>query len=164
MSFGAPFDRFVAADSGEVDIGSLEARFDGPIVPLGALLRGVPSIRLRASWRTFDSRGAETLFLPDRLFRTEFYVYHTAFAENLHVWASVYVDRRGERLVPATGSPDPVLLEADRWLGGHLMFRISAFRLFWRFGNLGADELGDFPGALFPRQHNVFGLRWEFFN
>ncbi|MYH11190.1 MAG: TonB-dependent receptor plug domain-containing protein [Gemmatimonadales bacterium] len=164
VGFGAPFDRLVVADSSEVDITSLEVRFDGPVVPLGVLLRGVEPIRLRASWRKFDSRGAETLFLPERLFRTELYLYDTFFDEHLRIWVSVFIDRRGARLVPVPGSPDPVMLEADSWMGGHLMFKIADFRFFWRFGNLGADRIGDFQGAHFPRQLNVFGLRWEFFN
>ncbi|MCZ0934627.1 MAG: hypothetical protein OXJ54_05530 [Gemmatimonadetes bacterium] len=164
VGFGAPFDRLVVADSGEVDITSLEVRFDGPVVPLGVLLRGVEPIRLRASWRKFDSRGAETLFLPDRLFRTELFLSDTFFDENLRIWVSLHIDRRGERLVPLPGSPDPVMLEADSWMGGYLMFKIADFRFFWRFGNLGADQLGDFQGAGFPRQVNVYGLRWEFFN
>jgi len=164
VGFGAPFDRLVVADSGEVDVTSLEVRFDGPVVPLGVLLRGVEPIRLRASWRKFDSRGAETLFLPDRLFRTELYLSDTFFDENLRIWVSVFIDRRGARLVPVPGSPDPVMLDADSWMGGHLMFKIADFRFFWRFGNLGANQLGDFQGARFPRQLNVFGLRWEFFN
>ena len=164
FGFGAPFDRLVVADTGEVDVTSLEARFDGPVVPLGVLLRGVEPIRLRASWRKFDSRGAETLFLPERLFRTELYLYDTFFEENLRIWVSVFVDRRGARLVPVPGSPDPAMLDADSWMGGHLMFKIGDFRFFWRFGNLGGDEIGDFQGALFPRQLNVFGLRWDFFN
>lgn len=164
VGFGAPFDRLVVADSGEVDITSLEVRFDGPVVPLGVLLRGVEPIRLRASWRKFDSRGAETLFLPERLFRTELYLYDTFFDEHLRIWVSVFIDRRGARLVPVPGSPDPVMLDPDSWMGGHFMFKIADFRFFWRFGNLGADRLGDFQGANFPRQLNVFGLRWEFFN
>lgn len=164
VGFGAPFDRLVVADSAEVDITSLEVRFDGPVVPLGVLLRGVEPIRLRASWRKFDSRGAETLFLPERLFRTELYLYDTFFDEHLRIWVSLFIDRRGARLVPVPGSPDPVMLDADSWMGGHLMFKIADFRFFWRFGNLGADRLGDFQGANFPRQLNVFGLRWEFFN
>ena len=164
IGFGAPFDRLVVADSGEVDLTSLEVRFDGPVVPLGVLLRGVEPIRLRASWRKFDSRGAETLFLPDRLFRTELYLTDSFFDENLRIWVSLHIDRRGTRLVPVPGSSDPAMLEADSWMGGHLMFKIADFRFFWRFGNLGADEIGDFQGALFPRQLNVFGLRWEFFN
>ncbi len=164
VGFGAPFDRLVVADSGEVDITSLEVRFDGPVVPLGVLLRDVAPIRLRASWRKFDSRGAETLFLPDRLFRTELYLTDTFFDENLRIWVSLHIDRRGERLVPVPGSPDPVMLEADSWMGGHLMFKIADFRFFWRFGNLGADRLGDFQGAGFPRGVNVYGLRWDFFN
>ena len=164
VGFGAPFDRLVVADTGEVDITSLEARFEGPVVPLGVLLRNVSPIRFRASWRKFDSRGAATLFLPERLFRTEFSLSDTFFDENLRIWVSLYVDRRGARLVPVSGSPDPVMLEADSWMGGHLMFKIADFRFFWRFGNLGADDLGDFQGALFPRQLNVFGLRWEFYN
>lgn len=164
VGFGAPFDRLVAADSAEVDITSLEVRFDGPVVPLGVLLRGVEPIRLRASWRKFDSRGAETLFLPERLFRTELYLYDTFFDEHLRIWVSLFIDRRGARLVPVPGSPDPVMMDADSWMGGHFMFKIADFRFFWRFGNLGADRVGDFQGALFPRQLNVFGLRWEFRN
>ncbi|WP_419948750.1 TonB-dependent receptor [Candidatus Palauibacter sp.] len=164
LPFGAAFDREVVADSGEVDITSYEARFEGPVVPLGLLLRGVAPIRLRASWRKFESEGAQPLFLPDRLFRTELLFHDTAFSGNLHLWLSVFIDRRGARLSPLAGSAEPVMLEADSWMGGHFMFKIGDFRFFWHFGNLGAGDLGDFPGTLFPVQVNVFGLRWEFFN
>ncbi|WP_419162091.1 TonB-dependent receptor plug domain-containing protein [Candidatus Palauibacter sp.] len=164
LGFGAPFDRMVVPDSGEVDVTSLEVRFDGPVVPVGLLIGGMEPIRLRASWRKFTSNGAASLFLPDRLFRTELYLYQTAFSENLRVWVSVFVDRRGARLVPAPGSAEPVMLEADSWMGGRLMFKIGDFRFFWRFGNLGAADVSDFQGALFPNQVNMFGLRWEFLN
>ena len=164
FGFGAPFDRLVVADSGEVDVTSLEARFEGPVVPLGVLIRGLAPIRLRASWRKFTSDGAASLFLPDRLFRTEFFLHDSFFEENLTIWVSVFVDRRGARLVPGTGLEEPVMLESDSWMGGKLMFRIGDFRFFWHFGNLGAGDVGDFPGTLFPVQVNVFGLRWEFFN
>ena len=157
-------DPAAAADSSAVDVTSYEARFDGPVIPLGVLLRGVAPIRLRASWRKFTSEGASPLFLPDRLFRTEFYFYDTAFSGNLHLWLSLFIDRRGERLAPLAGSAEPVLLEADNWMGGHFMFKIADFRFFWHFGNLGAADVGDFPGTLFPIPVNVFGLRWEFFN
>ena len=164
VGFGAAFDRFVAADSGEVDLTSIEARFEGPVVPLGVVIPNLAPIRLRASWRKFTSEGAAALFLPERLFRTEFYLHDSFFEENLRIWVSLFIDRRGERLVPGTGLEEPMLLEADSWMGGRLMFKIADFRFFWRFGNLGADDLGDFPGVFFPVQVNVFGLRWEFFN
>ena len=110
----------------------------------------VSPIRLRASWRKFDSRGAETLFLPERLFRTELYLSDTFFNENLQIWVSVFIDRRGARLVPVPGSPDPAMLDADSWMGGHLMFKIADFRFFWRFGNLGADQTRRLSGGAVP--------------
>ena len=173
MPFGAVWDREVAAtwgrdvvaDSVAVDVTSREIRFDGPVLPLGLLVRGVAPVRLRASWRKFDAEGTGApLFLPDRLFRTELYFYDTAFSGNLRLWLSLYIDRRGARLAPVAGSEEPVMLEADSWMGGQFMFKIADFRFFWHFGNLGAKDMGDFPDTLFPVGVNVFGLRWEFFN
>jgi len=154
----------VIADSGAVEITSIEGRIEGPVVPLGALISGLEPIRLRAWWRQNASGGAEALFVPDNNMRFELSLHDTFFDGNLDLWVSGFMERRGQRLAPSSTSPDPVLLGADTWSGGHFMFRIGDFRFFWRFTNPTASLVSDIPGANFPRQINVFGIRWEFFN
>ena len=44
------------------------------------------------------------------------------------------------------------------------MFRIRDFRFFWRLTNPTGVIVADIPGAPFPQQVSVFGVRWEFFN
>ncbi len=164
IGFGAGFDRTVVVDSSEVDVTSLEARIEGPLIPIGALISGLEPIRVRAWWRQNTSNGAAVLFLPERLARIDLTLHDAFFGDNLEVWLTGFFEHRGARLVPVTGSPNPVLLGADTWVGGHFMFKIGDFRFYWRFTNLAGLVVTDLPGAEFPAQVNMFGLRWKFFN
>ncbi len=162
--FGGTFDRAVVRDSAEVEVTSIEARVEGPLLPLGLIIPGLEPMRLRASWRKFDLGTEPALFIPETILRWELAFHDTFFEDNLRIWFSVYTEERGERLVPVPGMSDPQTMPADSWMGTRFMFQIGDFRFFWQLGNLGAEEMGDFPGAPFPRQVNVFGIQWEFFN
>lgn len=163
LSLGG-FTRAAVFDSTEVEVTSVEARFEGPIIPIGALIHGLEPIRLRAWWRQNTSDGAAALFLPDNSMRLELGLHDTFFEGNLEIWLTGFLESRGQRLASFSGSPDPVVLASDTWTGGHFMFKIGDFRFFWRFTNPTTSLVTDIPGANFPRQVNVFGIRWEFFN
>lgn len=164
IGFGLGFDGTVVVDSSRVDVTSLEVRVEGPLIPIGAVIPGLEPIRVRAWWRRNTPRGADVLFLPDRLARVDLTLHDAFFGGNLEIWLTGFFEHRGMRLVPVTGSPDPFLLGADSWVGGHFMFKIGDFRFYWRFTNLAGLRVTDFPGAEFPAQVNMFGLRWEFFH
>ena len=164
VGFGGSFDQLVVLDSTQVDVTSVEARLEGPILPLGAVLSGLEPVRIRAFWRQNTSKGAPALFLPESLGRVEVSLHDSFFEDNLELWLTGYLEQRGQRLLPTSGSPEPLLVGSDAWMGGHLMFRIGDFRFFWRFANLGGMTVSDIPGANFPVQLNIFGIRWEFFN
>ena len=102
--------------------------------------------------------------MPTDLFRAELAFHDTFFDDNLELWLNVFVERKGQRLVPVSGAPDPVAVSAYTWPGGQLMFKIGDFRLFYRFVNPAASLASDIPGADFPRTLGLFGIRWEFFN
>lgn len=164
VPFGPAFLRDVVLDGTEVEVTSWEARLEGPLIPLGGLLPGVEPVRLTGFVRSNDAGGAQALFVPDYVARAELSLHDTFFEGNLELWLSGFLERRGQRAVPAVGSAEPVLLAADTWPGGHFMFKIGDFRFFWRFTNPTGLVVNDLPGVEFPPRVNVFGLRWEFFN
>lgn len=164
VGFGGSFDRTVVVDSSQVDVTSIEARVAGPILPLGVLFRGAEPVRILAFWRQNKSEGAATMFMPDDQMRVELSFYESFFDDNLELWLVGYLQKRGERLLPIPGEVDPLIVGSDSWLGGHFMFRIRNFRFFWRFANPKGMTVYDIPGANFPAQFNIFGIRWEFYN
>ncbi|MCG8467407.1 MAG: hypothetical protein MJB57_04265, partial [Gemmatimonadetes bacterium] len=148
----------------EVDVRSLEARVEGPLIPVGAVIPGLDPIRVRAWWRQNRADGALPLFLSESESRVELALLDRFFDGNLELQLSGFLERRGARSTVQVGVEDPVVLAADSWPGGSFSFKIGDFRFFWRFTNPGQNVVADIAGATFPGQINVFGIRWEFFN
>lgn len=163
LSFGAGFDSLLMA-SGELDVKSWEVGIHGPLIPIGALIRGLEPIRLKGHWRHQDAGGVEALFLPSTLARGELLLRDDFFSGNLEIWLGVFAEYRGDARSASAGATEPVLLSSYTWTGGYFMFRIRDFRFFWRLTNPTGVLVADVPGAGFPQQVNVFGVRWEFFN
>jgi hypothetical protein len=163
LSFGAGFDSLLVA-SGELDVKSWEVGVHGPLIPIGALISGLAPIRLSGNWRHQDAGGVEALFLPSTLARGELLLHDDFFAGNLEIWLGAFAEYRSETKSASTGATEPVLLSSYTWTGGYFMFRIRDFRFFWRLTNPTGVLVADIPGAGFPQQVNVFGVRWEFFN
>jgi len=164
VGLDASFDFLAAVQSEEVDVTSWEARFEGPVLPVGAVIPGLAPITLSAFWRQNDVAGARPLYLPDHIARGELELHDTFFQDHLELWLSGFAERRGPRLAPQAGSSEPVEVETDTWLGGQLMIKVADFRLFYRFANPAASTVFDIPGATFPTTLGLFGIRWEFFN
>lgn len=164
VGLDASFDFLTVQDSARVDVTSWEARIDGPILPVGLVIPGLAPIRLRGFWRANSPGDVRPLYLPEHIARGELLLHDSFFDDHLELWLSGFVERRGTRLAPETGSTDPVELPADTWLGGQLVIKIADFRLFYRFANPNGASVADIPGAPFPGTVGLFGIRWEFFN
>lgn len=163
LSFGAGFDSLLVA-SEELDVKSWEIGVRGPLIPIGALIPGLEPIRLTGNWRRQDAGAVDALFLPADLARGGLLLRDDFFAGNLEIWLGAFMEYRSATRSVRAGATEPVLLSSYTWTGGHFMFRIRDFRFFWRLTNPTGVIVADVPGAEFPRQVNVFGVRWEFFN
>lgn len=164
LSLGAAWDSVVTLDSAAVDITTWEVRLDGPFIPVGEIISGLEPIRLKGFYRSNMSEGLLPLYVPDHLLRAELLFHDTFFRDNLKLWLSVYIERKGQRRAAQAGSPDPLILSPYTWPGGQVMFKIGDFRFFYRFVNPSGLVAFDVPGADFPRTMGLFGIRWEFFN
>ncbi|MDH3733308.1 MAG: hypothetical protein OEU54_07220 [Gemmatimonadota bacterium] len=164
LSLGAAWDSVVMLDAAAVDVSTWEIRVDGPLLPIGELINGLEPVRIRGFYRSNTSPTVLPLYLPADLLRAEFLLHDTFFNDNLELWLSAYIERKGVRRVPQSGSPDPQIVSSYMWPGGQLMIKIGDFRLFYRFVNPNGSVAFDVPGADFPRTLGLFGIRWEFFN
>ncbi len=163
LSFGAGFDSLIVASEG-LDVKSWEIGVQGPLIPIGALIRGLAPIHLTGNWRHQDAGGVGALFLPTSLARAELLLHDDFFSGNFELWLGAFVEYRSEARSARAGAIDPVLQSSYTWTGGQFMFRIRDFRFFWRLTNPTGVLVADVPGAGFPLLVSVFGIRWEFFN
>ncbi|MFQ5677888.1 MAG: TonB-dependent receptor [Gemmatimonadota bacterium] len=163
LPFGDRFDRLLPPGA-EAKVNGLEAGLSGPILPLGALVEGLEPIRLEGYWRHQDPETEGVLYLPDQLLYGRLTWHGKLFDENLEFWLSGDFSRRAEMLAARPGEPEPVLLPARKWAGGHLSFRVAGFRFWWRLGAPSGSDEGDVSGILFPNRVNVVGIKWEFLN
>lgn len=164
LVFGAGFDSLVQVGPDEVDVDSWEVGLEGPLIPLGAVIRGLAPIRLRGFWRHHDPGDDGPLFTPAHVARAELRFHDTFFDGNLEIWLSGFLERHGVFRSAESGAPDPVSLTGYTWPGGHFMFKIGDFRFFWRLTNPAGVSVADVVGAEYPVLVNLFGVRWEFFN
>lgn len=164
LGLRASFDGLAVFDSAAVDMTAWEARVEGPLIPIGALIPGLEPIRLRGFYRSNSSGDPLPPYVPGDLMRAELLLHDDFFDGNLELWISAFLERKGERLLPVAGDDDPVAVSAYTWPGGQLMIKIGDFRFFYRLLNPGAREVFDIPGATFPVSLGMFGIRWEFFN
>jgi len=164
LGLAASFDAAALLDSAAVDMTSWEARLEGPIIPIGAIIPGLDPIRLRGFYRKNLATGALPLYVPEQLVHAELELHDTFFNGNLELWMTGYMERKGSRLVPTAGSPDVLAVSGYTWTGGQIMFKIGDFRFFYRMVNPGGQLAFDIPGADFPLSADLFGIRWEFFN
>ena len=164
VGFGASWDAIAELDSTAVDLTTWEARIDAPLIPLGEVFAGVAPIRLRGFFRSNTSGKTLPLYVPQDLLRAELAFHDAFFDGNLEVWLSAHVERKGQRLVPVAGAPTPVVQSSYLWPGGELMLKIGSFRLFYRSENPSGVLASDIPGATFPVNLGLFGIRWDFFN
>lgn len=161
-AFGASFDTLVPIGP-RAEVTFREARFAGPLLPLGAL---EDRLLVSGSWQSASFGDEESLpyYVPRELGRASLQYHDSFFEDNLGVRLALKAERRGEMVSAEPGSATPDLIEARTVLGTDLVLRIDVFRIWWRAEGLRGEEHRDFIGLPFPAQRNLFGVRWEFFN
>lgn len=163
LPFGGFFDRTLPA-TGEISLTDLEARVEGPLIPLGFF---GDHLTLRGFWRSSrpaDEEGASPYYLPETLARGEGLFRHTFFEDNLEVRLVGRVVHRDVMITAGSGEDGLVTLPAETTFRSEVVIRIDTFRIWWRTDNLSGVEQRDFGELVFPATRNVFGVRWEFFD
>jgi TonB-dependent receptor-like protein len=140
-------------------------------------VRRVPATLLLASirgplWKaiTLDVVGVRAkedgFYQPQYEVRSELYV-STSWLDrfprgNFHVKASVMHEYRTAALFPR--GDEVVKSSQYRTIGTLLEIRLLDAVLFYQFRNLLGDIYEQVPGLIMPRQAQLYGVRWEFYN
>lgn len=164
LPFGGPLDAAVGTLPG-LELTAWEVGASGPFLPLGALVSGLSPVTAQGWWRQHEVRGAgPALHVPTRLAGLRLLFLDQFFQDNLEIRLAASLSYRGETPAARPGTADPVSLGEQTWWSGSFQFRIADFRFFWKWSNPASLAIEETVGVPFPRQLNVFGIHWEFFN
>jgi len=110
-----------------------------------------------------DSGG---FYRPKYQVRSELYV-STSLLErfptgNFHLLASVVHEYRSSSLWPDSSAT--IRIGGYRTIATLIQVRILSAEVFWNFRNLMSARYVQIPGYNMPRQSNIYGVRWEFWN
>jgi hypothetical protein len=83
---------------------------------------------------------------------------------NLHILASLIHEYRSSSLWPDAAGGEPIRTKGYRTISSLLQFRIVSAEVFWNFRNMLAERYSQVPGYPLPRQTQIYGVRWEFWN
>lgn len=167
LPFGAVFDRDQPAGSA-TELGLAEGGLEGPLIPLGIVLKNIEPIRIRGFYRYANVLdGTDPLYVPQSVARAEVFWHDSFFESELEVNASLGLNYRDSMLTaptPGSGNSVPVRVPSYSFIDWNLMIRILGVRVYWRYENLTAAAGQDFPILEFPVRRSVFGVKWEFLN
>ena len=107
-----------------------------------------------------------SFYRPKYQTRSELYVSTSLLSRipsgNFHLLASVVHEYRSSSLWPEAAG---ILRVKDyRTISTLLQVRILTAEVFWNFRNVLLERYTQIPGYALPRQTNVYGVRWEFWN
>ncbi|MFW6085488.1 MAG: hypothetical protein ACODAA_09760, partial [Gemmatimonadota bacterium] len=166
LAFGTGFDLAGGARSG-VEVRSLEATVDLPVLPLSWLLDTADPIRLRGFVRHNSVAAGDTaLYVPTNVLRGELYFEDSFLEGDLGVRLGLGLDRRDSwPTAPGPGGEGaPVVVPSRTSLDFDLGLRIVGVLIYWRYDNVAGRLQSDLPGFEFPVLRQVFGIRWQFFD
>lgn len=81
---------------------------------------------------------------------------------NFHLLASAVHEYRSSSLWP--DSSGTIRIRGYRTIATLIQVRILSAEVFWNFRNLLSERYSQIPGYAMPRQSNIYGVRWEFWN
>lgn len=164
LPFGGPLDAETGPLPG-LELTAWEVGASGPLIPLGAVVSGLSPVTAQGWWRQHEVRGiGPALHVPSQLAGLRLLFLDGFFQDNLEIRLAASLSYRGETPAARPGATEPVSLGAQTWWSGHFQFRIADFRFFWKWSNPAGLAIEETVGVPFPRQLNVFGIHWEFFN
>ena len=118
-----------------------------------------------------DAQGIQwsdtgSFYRPRYQTRSELYVSTSLLGRfpsgNFHLLASAIHEYRSSSLWPDAAGP--VRTQGYRTISTLLQVRIVTAEVFWNFRNVLAERYAHVPGYPLPRQTQVYGVRWEFWN
>jgi hypothetical protein len=120
-----------------------------------------------------DAQGVQwsdtgSFYRPRYQARTELYVSTSLLNRfptgNFHLLASAIHEYRSSSLWPDSAGGAPIRIKGYRTISTLLQVRILTAEVFWNFRNALAERYAHVPGYPLPRQTQVYGVRWEFWN
>lgn len=163
LPFRDEFDLVLAPGPG-LEVNGFEAGVSGPVIPLGALVRGLEPLRLEAFWRNQDADTEGALYLPDQLLYGRLLFHGRLFDGNLELWLSGDLSHRSQMLSARQGEEQAVVVPSYTWTGAQLAFRVAGFNFWWKLAAPAGTRPQDVADVPFPSRVNVFGIKWEFVN
>ncbi len=165
LPFDAPFDRALVVDVRNVSLPAVELTFDGPVIPVGAIIKGWNPIRLEGFYRrSFLPGGKSLIYAPQNLGVGEFSFDQAFISGNLRLHLGLFVVHRGDMLTARPGEVDPESSGSLTQVGFDFWVGISSFRLWLRVDNMNRQIVQDIAGVPYPTDRFSIGAKWEFFN
>lgn len=133
---------------------------------LFASIRGRVWKRLYADFQAIQWSDSSGFYRPKYQTRSELYV-STQMIErfptgNFHLLASAVHEYRSHSFWP--DSVGALRVTGYRTISTLLQVRILQAEVFWNFQNILGERYRHIPGFPAPRQTNIYGVRWEFWN
>lgn len=165
LPFDAPFDRALVVNIRNVSLPSVEFTFSGPIIPVGAIIKGWSPITLEGFFRrSFLPSGKNLIYAPQNL-GVGALGFDQAFLEgNLRLHLGLFVVHRGNMLTARPGDPDPEPAGSLTQVGFDFWFGIQSFRFWLRVDDMNRLIVQDIAGVPYPKDRFSIGVKWEFFN
>jgi hypothetical protein len=165
LPFDAPFDRALVVDIQDVSLPALEVTFSGPIIPVGAIIKGWNPIRLEGYFRrNFLPSGKSLIYTPENLAVGNFSFDQAFISGNLKFHLGLFVVHRGDMLTASPGDPDPQAAGSLTQVGFDFWVGIQSFRLWLRVDDMNRLVVQDVAGIPYPKDRFSIGAKWEFFN
>ncbi|MEE9207179.1 MAG: hypothetical protein V3U67_02205 [Gemmatimonadota bacterium] len=166
LPFGTVLDS-VSVAAPALEIVTFETAVEGPILPIGWLIGGLPPIRVRGAYRFSSLRsGGPAVYVPRNRIAGEAFFQNEFFEGNLELRLGLGLNQRDAVFTFAT-AVDPtsfVQTGAATDVSFNLMVRLLEARIWWRAGNLRQAAIEDVPGIPYPTTQQAFGIKWEFTN
>lgn len=164
LPFGAPFDFNLQPGPG-LEVTAFEGELSGPLIPLGALIRGVNPMTISGFWRYQKAvDDPQAFYLPQNVARARLGFQQQFFKGDLLINLGLAAVYRSSMLTSAPGVSTPVPVQRLSRLNFDFLLKLKDFRIFVRLDNLDGTVDEDIVGFPYPNSVTIFGVTWEFFN
>ncbi len=165
LAFDAPFDQGLVLDVVNPSLSAVELTFSGPVIPVGALIRGWSPITLSGFFRhNLLPSGTTLIYTPENLTVARFGWTEAFFRDNLHLHLGLVWVYRSAMQSSSPGVDTPVPVGSLNQLGFDTGLRVRDFRLWFRVDNITRYTVEDIAGIPYPLSRWSIGAKWVFLN
>lgn len=137
-----------------------------PATGITAAIRGTLWKDVKADMSAIRWSDSTGFYRPQYETRSELYLQTNWLSRfpsgNLGILASIAHEYRSNMLYPTSGGA--VEVGGYRTVTARLQIRILAAEVFYQFRNAMGEQYYQVPGLQAPRQTQIYGVRWEFWN